>query len=198
MSASASASAPSTRTKRSTVKAHTVGNLKQWVSWWPKDKTLGFNPETREPVVYEQDSGPAETRTIKTSIAWKRRADVLTVLSLPSQFSAQTVQVARTKYAAALPPSPDVAQFQAAEARLLDAWRAYSGAAPGDKTSLRSDIQEAQAYLTALEVANANAAQPDRQLKFVSNGCTSVTTLATLFVQPIPIESRGIKMDEVR
>ena len=188
------------KTKRTTVKAYEVKDLKEWVARWPSDGTLGFNPVTREPVVYNQDSGPAETRIIQTTIPWKRRADILDVLSHPSQYSAQAVQVAQSKYARTRPRPIDAVEFQDAEAKLLEAWRAFtaaSGSGSGSGSSLRAEIHEAQAELTALEEANAEIIQPKRELQSVSHGCGNLTEMQTMFVQPIPIKKRGIDMGEI-
>jgi hypothetical protein len=67
--------------------------LQEWVARWPKQKTYGFDPETREATVYT-DAGRA---TVVRSIAWKREADTLTILSQPSRFSAPAVTAATSR-----------------------------------------------------------------------------------------------------
>lgn len=185
--------------KRTTVKAYEVTDVKNWMTRWPTDGTLGLNPATREPVVYNEATGPAESRSIRTTLSWKRRADVLVILTHPDQFSVQAVQAAQARYNKYRPPALDDATYQEAETRLIEAWRSFHAAPPESRGPLRAEIREAQAELNALEEANASITQPGRELvTTVMAGSGKLgTSVNSLYVQPMPIKKRGMDVGEI-
>jgi hypothetical protein len=161
--------------------------LQEWVARWPKQKTYGFDPETREATVYT-DAGRA---TVVRSIAWKREADTLTILSQPTRFSAPAVTAAtsragkvREERAAAKAAGDE--QLRLAETSLLDAWRSYNAAQPANRGTLVRDILTAEAAIADLEKERA---PKDRFI--TTNGEYTYT-----YVPPMPFSRRGVSLVE--
>ena len=139
-----------------TVKTDKIKTLRDWVARWPKATNLGFDPETREPTIYDT----TKERVKVSSIPWKREADTITVLAQPSRFSADAVTAATGRFNKIREQREQMkvageGQLRAAEQNVLDAWRTYHAAPPAMRAPLRRDILSAEAAMQQLEKAAA-------------------------------------------
>ena len=166
-----------------TAKPDAIHSLEDWIARWPKAKTLGFDPETREPTIYTDN----QRKTVVRSIPWKREADTLTILANPTQFSAQAVAAATSRIGKIREQQNQLAavgneQLRAAEANLLDAWRVYNAAPASGKAMLRRDILSAEATMMELEKKLA-----PKQRIAIDEGLGTY-----IYVRPMPAARRGI------
>jgi hypothetical protein len=138
-----------------TAKPGDIHNLTDWVKRWPKNDNLEFDSVTREPSVYKplKRDDPGRTKITNETLRWKRNADVMTVLSKPTQFSPEVVESATSayrKYHSDIKKIEftNVDVLRQRETALLDTWAAYS-ASPS--TSLMQDVLKAQKDFTEIE-----------------------------------------------
>lgn len=173
------------------VKPEAIKTLRDWARRWPATGNLGFDPETREPAVF--DTADADRKQVK-KFAWERAGDTLTILAQPERFSQQAVSAAssriskireqRTAYEKAAAD-----QLRTAERALLDAWQAYRAADPASRAVLRRDVLTAERAIAELERALAVQVKVDRENQAVYHGSD---VLITAYVPPMPTERRGI------
>jgi len=141
-----------------TVDPKAIKSLTEWVAQWHKKATnLGFDPETREPTIYDTTKARAKV----SSIPWKREADTLTILAQPSRFTPKAVASASSRYGKLREQRDQhirVAeeQLRAAESTLLDAWRSYNAASPAVRGPLRRDILAAEVAVRDIEKSMAD------------------------------------------
>ena len=129
-----------------TVKPERVTTLKEWVARWPKATNLGFDEETREPVVFSSD----DARSRVGSFPWRREGDTITLLTQPTHFSQQAVTAARKRFGRIVKEKD--AQMRAAgeealrgaTAQLLETRRAYDAAPPTVRPGMRRDVLTAE------------------------------------------------------
>lgn len=171
-----------------TVNPAKIKTLADWVERWTKGATnLGFDPETREPTIYDVTKERAKV----SSIPWKREADVLTVLAQPARFSAKAVEVATGRYTKIqeqrlLRQKAGEEQLRAATAALMDAWRAFNAAPAAVRGSLRHDILAAELAVREIELALADKG---RRIMMVDQGYA-------VYVPPMPVTRRGLTIEE--
>ena len=168
-----------------TIQPDKIKSLADWVARWPKATNLGFDPETREATIYDT----TKERTKVSSIPWRREADLLTVLAQPKRFSTQAVTGATNRFSAFREEKAATRQageegLRAAEAVLLDAWRAYH-ATPN--SALRRPILVAEAELRALE----------RDLIPSDAKVVRMGDMMGMYVPPMPTGQRGLPLSEV-
>jgi hypothetical protein len=68
-----------------------IKTLKNWVDRWPKAGNLLFDEATREPTINASDG------TKVGSIPWKREGDIITVLTQPTKFTQNIVELAKKR-----------------------------------------------------------------------------------------------------
>ena len=172
-------------------KPEAVKTLKDWAARWPRAGNLGFDPETREPAVFD-DAG-AERKQV-SKIPWQREGDTMTILAQPERFS----EAARTAAASRLSKIREqrvayetaaAEQLRAAESALLGAWRAYHAAGPAEKGALRRDVLTAEKAARDMEAALAAQIYVGRQsiMRWTKDAYGFGA-----YVPPIPNERRGI------
>ena len=169
-----------------TAKPATIKNLSDWVARFSKTTNLAFDPETREPTIYSDAPGRAKVNVIP----WKRESDTITVLSQPTRFPAQAVDVATRRLDKIRSQRDQIrqagnAQLRVAEATLLDAWRTFHAAPAALRGTLRRDILSAEAELMDLE---ARMAPKDRQ-------SITIGKMTGIYAPPMPLGRRGIGHD---
>lgn len=173
-----------------TVKPENISTLRTWVNQWPKANNLAFDPEERNPVIYSQSDS---TKAIK-KIEWRREADTLTVLTQRESFGTAAVGAAERRMGkiredreAAKAAAEE--QIRLAEAAVLDAWRAYRGAAgtAGGRDSLMQGVVQAEKTLQELEAVSAPA---DRKKVMVGE-------LTGVQIPAVPYALRGMPLTEV-
>jgi len=174
-----------TRMAQRTVQPEKVKTLADWVARWPKATNLGFDPETREPTIYDTTKG----RTKISSIPWKREADTLTVLAQPTRFSVQALTSATSRFDKIRTQRTQIRlageeQLRLAEANLLDAWRIYYATPPATRGPMRRDILSAEATLRDLEDKMA----PKGRV-IVQRG-----DMTGIYIPPMPAGRRGISL----
>jgi len=172
--------------KAQTAKAEPIQTLTDWIARWPKLKTLGFDPETREATIYTDKTHTTKVR----SIPWKREADTLTILTNPSQFSAQAVDAATSRIRKIREQERQIRkvreeELRIAEVNLLDAWRTYNSASAADQPALRRDILTAEKTINELELRLA----PVGRVAFADD-----KDLTRVYVGPMPLGRRGISV----
>lgn len=171
-----------------TVAPGSIKTLTEWVAQKKGGATnLGFDPETREPTIYDTSKARAKV----SSIPWKREADTLTVLGQPSQFSAKALVTATTRYTKL--QEQRVQQRQAAEQQLrlaektlLDAWRTYRDRPAAVRGPLRSDILAAESAIRDIETNMADKGRIHIKIGEVNAS----------YVPPMPVKRRGIAMED--
>lgn len=176
-----------------TVDPASVKTLNDWVTRWPKAGNLAFDKEARNPVIYTR----AAPMTKIKEIPWKREGDTLTILTQRDSFGGAAIGAAERRMgnfreqrdAVAL---ASIEQIQAAEAALLDAWRAYRAAATiaGGRSALMRDIMVAERTLQDLEEAVAPVGR-----KLVEIMAKEAYTAVQ--VPAMPLGLRGVPMAEV-
>lgn len=172
-----------------TVDPDRVTTLRTWVKYWPKANNLAFDPEERNPAIYNQAG-----TTVKSKIPWKREADTLTVLSQRESFGTAAVgaaerRIGKLREDQEATKAAAEEQLRLAEATVLDAWRAYRGAAgtAGGRDALMRDVIQAEITLRDLEAAVA----PSDRKKVMVDELTSVQT------PTMPYALRGMPLTEV-
>lgn len=174
-----------------TVKPDRIKTLRDWAARWPKASNLGFDEETREPVVYSADA----SRTKVSTIPWKREGDTLTILATPSRFSAQATEAAKSRYGrfreqkAALTTAADE-QLRILETAVLEAWRTYEAADGPSKPSMRREILSAEKSLREQEEMLATQIYRERAVQQLKVG-------TVIYVPPMPVGRRGIPLTAV-
>jgi hypothetical protein len=168
-----------------TVKTDKVTTLRDWVARWPAATNLGFDPDTREPTIYSAD----KNRVKESSIPWKREADMITVLSQPLRFSAETVATATKRFDTLRGQRDSMRraaeeQVRLAEQVVLDAWRAYSAAPVTVRATLRRDILSAE---KALHDAEMGIVSKDRVIH-------SIGEYKGIYTPPMEFARRGIAL----
>ena len=171
-----------------TVDPKKIKTLANWVANWHKATNLGFDPETREPTIYDT----TKERTKLSSIPWKREVDILTVLTQPARFSSNAVGTATARYAKFREQkgqmrSAGEEQLRLAEAVLLDAWRSYNAAPAAARAALRHDILVADSAVRQIEFAMADKSRVTYKN---DNGGIAV------YVPPISAKRRGLTVEE--
>jgi hypothetical protein len=173
-----------------TVNPELVKTLDDWTRRWGKVKNLGFDPESREPTVYAADG----SKTRVSSFPWKRGADVITVLTTPTDFGEGAVRVAKERYddyqtrrgqmiAAIEDP------LIQAEKALLEAWRTYYATPADSRKALRDEVATAERAVRDLETTLGNARFRGRAVRNVKEG-------KAFYVPPIPSGRREITVTE--
>jgi hypothetical protein len=172
-------------------KPESVKTLKDWAARWPRAGNLGFDPETREPAVFD-DAGTDRKQISK--IPWQREGDTITILAQPERFSEAAraaaasrlgkIREQRTAYETAAAD-----QRRAAESALLGAWRAYHAADSAAKGALRRDVLTAEKAVRDMETALAAQIYVGRQT--IMRWEKGVYGFG-VYVPPIPNERRGI------
>jgi hypothetical protein len=170
------------------VKPDQVKTLRDWVTRWPKAGNLGFDAETREPVIYSAD----KDRKRVSTIPWRREADTLTVLTQPSAFSAQTVEAAKSRYGRIQEQRVQVTaaaeeQLRIAEAGVLEAWRNYNAAPAATKSVLRHDVLAAEKTLVDMEKLLASQLYKERAIR-------TIEEYKLPYTPPMPVMRRGIAL----
>jgi hypothetical protein len=175
-----------------TVKPDRVTTLKEWVSRWPKATNLGFDEETREPVVFSAD----ESRTQVGSFKWRREGDTITILTQPALFSQQAVATAQKRFGRIV-KERDVQMRAAGEealrdatAQLLETRRAYDAADSAVRAGMRRDVLTAERAVCEMEAALATELYPERAFYNANN-------LNRVYNPPMPLARRGIPLNAV-
>lgn len=175
-----------------TAKPEAIRTLKNWVARWPRDKSLGFDPETREATVFSLDAA----RTKVSAIPWKREGDTLSVLSDPARFSPAAVEAARQRYGRYRQQLGQVVstaevQLRAQEGVLLEAWRAYRSAPVASRGVLQRDIMAAEKALTQMEAALAAQRYSERKMRSYEGDYTGI------FNPSMPTSRRAIPLESI-
>jgi len=176
-----------------TVDPATIKTLADWAARLSKATNVGFDPETREPTIYDR----SKERVKVSSIPWKREVDTITVLAQPTRFSASTVTAATTRYAAiqeqrAKTRRAGEEQLRDAEATLLSAWRSYKAAAPETRGTLLHGVLAAEMAVRDIE---SNMADKGRMIVELTHGTKSYGGKAVYF-PPIPSTRRGLTVED--
>jgi len=155
-------------------KSADIKTLKNWVDRWPKAGNLLFDEATREPTINASDG------TKVGSIPWKREGDIITVLSQPTKFTQNMVELAQKRIAGINAAAKTVrdgqeAQMRVLEGALLQAWADYKSA---------PSIPLLQAVLSA-EKALASQTQTNRVV--ITNGDFMAT-----YLPPVPVQQRAL------
>ncbi len=183
---------PSEEMAQRTVKPERVTTLKEWVARWPKATNLGFDEETREPVVFSAD----EARTRVGSFPWRREGDTMTILSQPTLFSQQAVAASRKRFGRLVKERETQMRaagedaLRGATAQLLETRRAYDAATPAVRAGMRRDVLTAERAVRDLEVALATELYPERA--FYNAG-----DLNRVYNPPMQMSRRGIPLNAV-
>ena len=172
-------------------KPEAVKTLKDWAARWPRAGNLGFDPETREPAVFD-DAG-AERKQV-SKIPWQREGDTLTILAQPDRFSeaarnAAASRLGKIREQRVAYETAAAEQLRAAESALLGAWRAYHAADGAAKGALRRDVLTAEKAVRDMEAALAAQIYVGRQS--IQRWNKDVYGFG-VYVPPIPNERRGI------
>lgn len=175
-------------------KPDAIKTLKDWAARWPRAGNLGFDPETREPAVFDE---AGKDRKQLSKIPWQREGDTLTILSQPDRFTEAAVTAARSRIGKvreqrAAYEGAAADQLRAAESALLEAWRAYHAADAVSKRAMRRDVLTAEKAVRDMETALAAQTQVGRQS--IQRWTKDVFGIGT-YVPPIPMERRGIAIN---
>jgi hypothetical protein len=177
---------------RMTAKPEAIRTLKNWVARWPRDKSLGFDPETREPTVFSLDAA----RMTVSAIPWKREGDTLTVLADPARFAPAAVEAAGQRYGryrqqlGQIVKTAEV-QLRAQEGILLEAWRAYHSAPAASRGVLQRDIMAAEKALAQMEAALAGQRYSERKMRSYEGDYTGI------FNPSMPTGRRAIPLESI-
>ncbi len=172
------------------VKPELVTSLGDWAKRWGKVVNLGFDPESREPTVYAADG----SKTRVSSFPWKRGADVITVLTAPSEYGEGAVRVAKERYDQVQTRRAQmVATIEdpliKAEAALLEAWRNYYATPADSRKALRGEVAEAERMVRQLEATLGRYKYIDRTVQRTGDEIK-------VYVPPMPIGRREISVTE--
>lgn len=174
-----------------TGKAVQIKSLADWVARWPKNGTLGFDPETREPSVYAPSKPSDAYRTKTATIAWKREGDILTILSNPSDFSDSIVKASSTEIEKILASNElnntaTNTMLQQATSDLLSRWREYSKAPIADRGVIMRQIIDIEQRVKQLEEQMA--------LKRYNIQINKDKEYIATYTPPVPTQLRGINL----
>lgn len=163
-----------------------VTTLKGWVNGWPRSKELSFDPESREPTVFTNDSA----RSKVGSIPWRREGDVLTILTQSGKYPMGVVEAAARRYAMTRGEKNAEAEDEriTKEETILNAWRAYRAASAADKPAVMEAILKAERELYKLDELLAGT---DR--KFIASEAGFVSA----FYPPIALDQRAMTLSAV-
>lgn len=180
-----------------TVDPKNIKGLGDWASRWGNVKNLGFDADTREPIVFAKDG-----TTRVDSFPWRRERDTMTILTAPSRFTHEEVRVARERYTAVQTERTESAKgverdLKLAEEALLEAWRQYHDPRlnPADRAGMRPRIQAAESAVRDLETSLVNAKYPKEQ-KLRQIVVSETQRFQTAYVPPFPTDKRGIPNSE--
>lgn len=169
-----------------------ITTLREWAARWPGAGNLGFDPETREPAVFD----PTDVKKQVDKIKWERAADTITILTQPTRFPAQARAAAQSRIdrvreqrLAYTQAAAD--QLRTAESDLLAAWAAYHAAPPVARGGLRRDVITAEKAVRDIESALANQVYKGRHIVAYPGNITGV------YVPPMPVDRRGISLTAV-
>lgn len=173
-------------------KPEAIKTLRDWAARWPGAGNLGFDPETREPAVF--DSATADRKQV-SKIPWQREGDTLTILAQPERYSqaattAASARLGKIREQRVAYEAAGAEQLRAAESALLEAWRTYNAADAISRRALRRDVLTAEKAVRDLETALAAQVQQGRQTYNVAGG--GGTNYTAVFVPPMPTARRGI------
>lgn len=181
-----------------TVDPKHIKTLGDWASRWGTVKNLGFDADTREPVVFAKDG-----TTRVNSFPWRREKDTMTILTAPQLFNTSDVGVARTRYAAvqterAASANVTEGELKTAEKTLMEAWRQYHDPRlnAATRAGLRPQIQAAESAVRELEAALVAIKTP-KETKLRQIVVSEKQRFQTAYVPPFPTEMRGIPMSEL-
>jgi hypothetical protein len=175
-----------------TVKPERVTTLKEWVSRWPKATNLGFDEETREPVVFSAD----ESRTRVGAFPWRREGDTITILTQPTLFSQQAVATAQKRFGRIVKErevqmrAAGEEALRTATAQLLETRRTYDAANSAVRSGMRRDVLTAERAVRDLEAALAAELYPERAFY-------NANDLNRVYNPPMPLARRGIPLNAV-
>lgn len=197
---------------RKSRKASTVTTLSEWAALYPK-KGLRFDALTREPSVYDGDGDDA---TKIKSIPWNHEADIVTVLSNPTQYPVSIYETALSRFReysenAKKKRMGIEERLRNAERDLIGAWREYNAepipSRGRDDNILFTNIQAAENNVRILEAALFTVRDYDveegdddsggggvlrdiREIKVMNGG-------SGIYEPPMPINERGFGVPTV-
>ena len=174
--------------RKRTVAPGSIKNLGDWLSYWPSAGNVGFDPVTREPAIYSNDS----ERKKLMSIPWRREVDTITVLTQPNDYTPQIVGMAQKRFESIQEQQAEIIaaleeQQQAAEELVLEEWNAYREAPPAMRAIKMSDIVAAEKALAETEKALAE----QRNLGSIYDD-DNESDLIIQYTPPMPLGRRGI------
>jgi hypothetical protein len=168
-----------------------ITTLGQWANRWGRVKNEGFDPESREPTVYEADGV-----TRAKSFPWVREGDVMTILSNPTRFGERAVKAAQDRYNDIHTRRGELVgqgidSLQKAEAILVARWREYYAASKEDRAALRPSIQQAERNLQKIEAAVGKVKYAERRQYDVKS---NLGKFHGAHVPAIPTVQRGLPL----
>jgi hypothetical protein len=174
--------------QRGTVRPDNVKTLSQWAKQWGTKTNLGFEPTTREAVVYSEDG----KRTVVKKFDWRREGDVLTILSNPTRFSAPAREAAQRRFGSFQEAQAQIRQqgeleIRQQETALLLAWQKYRAAPPETQAIIKREIMTAERTLRTTEEALARALLPERVGR-------NLEDYAAVYNPPMPMGQRGLPL----
>jgi hypothetical protein len=174
--------------QRGTVRPDNVKTLSQWAKQWGTKTNLGFEPTTREAVVYSEDG----KRTVVKKFDWEREGDLITILSNPTRFSAPAREAAQRRFGSFQEAQAQMRQqgeieIRQQETALLLAWQKYRAAPPETRAIIKREIMTAERTLRTTEEAMARALLPERVGR-------SLDDYAAAYNPPIPMGQRGLPL----
>jgi hypothetical protein len=177
---------------RRTVDPTKIKTLRDWAKRWPVTGNLGWDAETGEPAVFDS---AGEGRKQVSKIPWVREGDVMTILAQPTRFAPGAVKAAEGRLAAQREQresfyAAGAEQLRAAEATLLNAWRAYKAADPMSRPMFRRDVAAAETAVREMEAALSAQVQAGRQV-------SSHMGASQIYVPPVPLSKRGLALSAV-
>lgn len=176
-----------------TVDPAKIKTLADWTARLATATNIGFDPETREPTIYDR----SKERIKVSSIPWRREVDTITVLTQPTRFSAATVTAATTRNTTiqeqrAKTRRAGEEQLRDAEATLLSAWRSYKAVAPESRGTLIHEVLAAEMAVRDIE---RNMADKGRMIVELTTG-TKPYGGKSVYVPPIPSTRRGLTVED--
>jgi len=181
------------RMAQRTVDPAKIKTLADWTARLATATNIGFDPETREPTIYDR----SKERIKVSSIPWRREVDTITVLTQPTRFSAATVTAATTRNTTiqeqrAKTRRAGEEQLRDAEATLLSAWRSYKAVAPESRGTLIHEVLAAEMAVRDIE---RNMADKGRMIVELTTG-TKPYGGKSVYVPPIPSTRRGLTVED--
>lgn len=174
--------------QRGTVRPDNIKTLSQWAKQWGTKTNLGFEPTTREPVVYSEDG----KRTVVKKFDWRREGDMMTILSNPNRFSAPAREAAQRRFGSFQEAQAQLRQqgeleIRQQETALLQAWQKYRAAPPETQAIIKREIMTAERVLRNTEEALAKALMPERVGRTLDD-------YDSVYNPPIPMAQRGLPL----